>query len=250
MEERQEKEEREIILRLGDVHYPYHDKRAIGVALKFAEFLQPKIIILDEWLDVYSLSKYNKDPQRKQDLQDDIDGAVVLLRWVRQVCPNSRLIMLKSNHDKRLQTYLRTRAEELDNLRCLQFSELLELFSMGIEYMDSFIFRNFLWKHGSVVRKDSGMTARAELLKEGMSGCSGHSHRLALFFKTLRGGKFCWIESGCLCDTKEVEYIDGTADWMQGVSVVSFAKDSNHYYPAVCPIIDYTLLWGKRRFSA
>lgn len=244
------KEEREIVLRVGDVHYPYHDKRAVNLAFKFAQFLQPKVIILDEWIDFYALSKYNKDPSRKNDLQKDIDGTCVLLTWLRNMCPNTIMIMVESNHDKRLRTYLRTRAEELDNLRCLQFPELLRLNELNIEYRKSFIYKSFLWKHGSIIRKHSGMTAKGELEKEGMSGCSGHSHRLSLFFKTLRGGKFVWVESGCLCDTEDVEYIDGTADWLQGMSLVSFKKDSEHYYPAVVPIIDYEILWGKRTFTA
>jgi len=243
------KEEREIVVRLGDFHIPFHDYRAIKVALKFVEFLNPAYIVLDEIIDFYSVSKYNKDPKRKLDLQDDIDESIEILKEVRAAVPKAQIVMLKSNHDERLKKYLCSKAEELSSLDCLQLENLLTLDKLRIEYEDVFEYRNVLWKHGSVVRQDSCYTAKAEFHREGMSGVSGHTHRLGIYFKTLRGGNYVWIEGGCLCTTKNVEYIDGTANWQLGLAVVAFKKGSSRFYPSVVPILDYKILWGKRTFT-
>jgi hypothetical protein len=103
--------------------------------------------------------------------------------------------------------------------------------------MDTFIYRDFLFKHGNLISKDAGMTARRELQSEGMSGASGHSHRLAQIYLRDRSGEYTWIESGCLCDLNP-EWMDSTANWKHGLSIVSFKQDSDTYFATPIPIID------------
>jgi hypothetical protein len=244
------KEKRETVLTLSDFHAPFEDKKAVSVALKFTEYLKPKIIVVHEVMDFYALSRFDKDPARKLSLQRDLDRGKAILKAIRKSSPGSRIILLESNHSKRLKSYLSSRAEELSCLKCLQIEELLGLKPLRIDFLPSFVFRDVLFKHGSIIRPHSSYTAKAELDKEGMSGVSGHTHRLGMHFKTLRGGKYVWIESGCLCRTDKVEYISGTANWQNGVSVVQFRKGSRHYYPTVIPIIDGEIFWGRRTFRA
>jgi hypothetical protein len=119
---------------------------------------------------------------------------------------------------------------------------LLELGPLRIEHAEDFLHRNFLFKHGDLVSKESGMTARRELAKEGLSGCSGHTHRLGQIYKRNRSGLYTWIESGCLCDMHP-EWLRGTADWMPGLSVVSFNDaDSDMFYATVVPVIEGRVL--------
>ena len=109
-------EEREAIVSLNDFHVPYHDEKAIDVALKFVKFLKPYRIVIHELLDWYSLSRFDKDPKRKLDLKKDKNMAVGYLQQIRDMFPETRIIMVKSNHDHRLIKYLRTKAEELHDL--------------------------------------------------------------------------------------------------------------------------------------
>lgn len=134
--------------------------------------------------------------------------------------------------------------DKYSDLNALKLEKLLELKEFGIEYMNDYSYEGFLFKHGDIIRKDSGMTARTELAKEGVSGCSGHTHRLGVHYKTLRGGHYVWIESGCLCKLNP-EYIEGTADWQQGISMVSFKPNSDHFIAQVYPIINYEILYGN-----
>lgn len=232
------------IVSLTDWHVPFHDPLALDAAIKFCGYIQPQVIIIHEAHDFYDLSKFDKDPLRADNLQDEIDEVKKYLWAIRKLCPKAEIYLLKSNHLARLKKYCWRQAQALSSLNVLKIEKLLELKEFGIKYADYFVHEGFLFKHGDLVRKDSGMTARAELQKEGVSGCSGHTHRLGVHYKTLRGGKYVWLESGCLCKLNP-DYIDGTADWQQGISMVSFKPNSNHFCAQVLPIINYEILYGN-----
>ena len=236
------------VVSMTDFHVPYEDKKAVNVALKLVKYIQPEILVLHEVMDWYSLSKFSKDPARALDIQKDLDKTKFLLRDIRDTVPNARIIMLESNHDRRLKRYIHNQASELSQLGCLKFEILMGLTNFEIEYKKCFIYKKVLFKHGNVIRKESAYTAKAELMKEGVSGASGHSHRLSMYFKTLRGGSFCWLESGCLCNL-DADYIDGTANWQQGISMFEFKKNTTRFYPSVIPIIDNMILWGGKEFK-
>ena len=129
-------EAREAIVSLNDFHVPYHDEKAIDVALKFVKFLRPYRIVIHEILDWYSLSRFDKDPNRKLDLKKNKEIAIAYLQQIRDMFPKTRIVMVKSNHDNRLVKYLRTKAEELHNLDELQLPSLLKLKELNIEYRE------------------------------------------------------------------------------------------------------------------
>lgn len=234
------------VVALHDMHVPYHDKSAVGCAFNFCEQVQPEYIVIHEWHDFYALSKFSKDPARKNDLQYEIDLTGELLADLRKRCPKSKIVMLKANHTDRLQKYLWNEAPALSSLRALRIEEVLRLNELNIEYKPHFIYKHFLFKHGSVVRQDSAYTAKAELMREGMSGASGHTHRLGSHYRTLRGGSYVWVEGGCLCDLAPEYMDDDVANWQHGLTVVNFEKDGNQFVAQPIPIIDGKLLWGGK----
>ena len=197
--------------------------------------------------DFYAISKFDKDPERKNDLQIEIDKANQYLKNLRKRCPKSRIVLLKSNHTERLKKYLWGKAPELNSLQCLKLEKLFDLSEMKIEYRKDLLCRGVLFKHGDIIRQDSSYTCKAEFTKEGCSGCSGHTHRLGMYFTTKRGGKYVWVESGCLC-METAEYIEGTANWQQGFSLFSFEEKGTQFIPQIIPIIENSIMFGNRKF--
>lgn len=236
------------VVSLTDWHVPYHDTQAVNAALKFCEVIQPEIIVMHEVHDFYELSRFNKDPARKETLQDELDEAARYFRRLRKACPDSRLILLNSNHLDRLRRFLWTEGRPLASLRALQLEALLELEQHDIELRDNFSFKGVLFKHGDIVRKFSGYTAKGEFEKEGCAGVTGHTHRLGSFFTRKRGGSYAWVESGCLCDL-EPEYIDGVADWQHGITLVTFERDGLQYYMQPIPIIKGQIIYGRTKIQ-
>jgi hypothetical protein len=240
---------RDVVLKMSDWHVPFEDAKAVRVALDFAKHLEPDILIIDEVMDWYQVSRFDKDPKRLIRLQEDLDKTIYWLGETRKACPKARIIMVESNHDTRLVRFKRSMAPALESLRNLTVPCLLELGKFNIEYRKDFVFRDVLFKHGDIVRKSSGYTAKGEFEREGCSGVSGHTHRLGMHFVTLRGGKYVWMEGGCLCKTTGVEYIKGVANWQQGISAFIFKKNSRHFHPVSLPIIEHQILWGSETFS-
>jgi hypothetical protein len=233
------------IAKLNDWHIPYHDKRALNVAFNFVEETKPEIIIIDEIVDFYALSKFSKDPRRRLELQEELDMAQEWLWRLRRRFPNTEIKMLESNHDRRLMRYLSSQAPEVAYLRCLDFSHLLGLDGTKISYSPHFVHKRVLFKHGDIVRRDSAATAKAEFMREGCSGCSGHTHRAGVFYQTLRGGKYSWVECGCLCTLKP-DYVEGITNWQHGVGLFTFDDDSDLYDPKVFTINKYKVIWGNK----
>lgn len=229
---------RELIVRLNDFHIPYHDPRIVDIEFSYCKKQQPNIIIIDEWHDFYDLSKYDKDPSRVKDLQHELDIAERYMERLRRYCPRSRIILLNSNHLDRLRKYLWREAPALHSLRALNIEGLLNLKKHRIEYKELFIYKGVLFKHGNTVRKFSAYSAKGEFEKENMSGVSGHTHRLAMYFHTLRSGNYFWMESGCACKL-DAEYIEGISNWQHGASQVTYINGVPH--PKLLPIIDYVL---------
>ena len=225
------------IVTLCDFHIPFHDVEAIQAALGFCRKVQPHVIILHELHDFYALSRFDKDPERITGLQTELNWVGDYLRLIRDTCPDSRIILLNSNHLDRLRKYLWSHAQALASLEALAIPELLNLKRYNIEYEDNFIYNNVIFKHGNLVSKEAGMTARRELAAENMAGVSGHTHRLAIIYKHDRGlGSRFWMEGGCLCRL-DAEYLEGRIpDWQQGISIVSSDDDSCFAMPL--PIID------------
>lgn len=236
------------ILKMNDLHIPYQDDKAFNVALEFAKNFRPNILVLDEILDFYSISKFVKDPNRETTLNDEIVLARSYLAKIRKALPNTKIVMVESNHDVRLKKYLWSEAPKISNFSCLAIENLLCLEELKIEYLHQFVFRDIIFKHGEVVRPYSGVSARWEYIKEGMSGISGHTHRLAMIFHTNRSGVYFWMESGCLC-TLNPEYMPGIANWQQGISGIEFSKGFRAIHPFLIPITNGELMWGGKIYG-
>ena len=93
------------IVSLTDWHVPYHDEKAIDVALAFCKLIKPDVIIIHEIHDFYAVSRFDKDPTRISGLQSEIDEVTKYFWALRKLCPKSRIILLESNHLARLKKY-------------------------------------------------------------------------------------------------------------------------------------------------
>jgi hypothetical protein len=239
---------KEKVVVLSDWHVPHHSSEVIELELVFCKEQQPDIVVFHELHDFYAISKYDKDPKRTEDLQLEIDIVNRYMQRFREACPKTRFILLNSNHLDRLRRYLWNVAPGLNSLRALEIEQLLELKKYKIEFMETFTHKNFLFKHGNVVRRYSSYSAKGEFEKEGMSGCSGHTHRLGMYFHRVRGGEYVWMESGCGCEL-DPEYISGISNWQHGFLVIEFEREGNYFYPHLVPIVHNKFMWGEKMYS-
>jgi len=206
---------------LGDTHCPFQDSAAIDAALQVIQEFHPTgIYLLGDMIDCYSVSRFDRDPQRVLQFQDEIDSLRGLLNDIILEAPAAEIHYLLGNHEVRVNKWLHSHPE-VSSLECLEPSVLFGLNDYGIiHHEEGEIVRiaDHVVTHGSVVRKGSGASARGQIDNYLTSGISGHTHRASHVFRKSLDTTFQWIECGCLTKLKP-DYIVGPADWQHAVAV-------------------------------
>lgn len=227
----------------GDTHYPFQDDDVLAIIQAIAKDEQPDFIIhKGDLLDCRHISRFDKDPRRKETQQDEIDMARKHLAAMRLTCPDARFVYLEGNHEDRLRKalwQLDGPAAVLAGLRVVQkaltWPVLLGLDELRIEFFPygeqtkANILPKFITKHGSLVRKTSGATASAEQAKYNKSGSSGHTHRLGAIWHRDSNGSHVWLETGCTC-LLDPEYCQDP-DWQNGCVFLTFDAETGAVTP-------------------
>ena len=162
-------------------------------------------------------------------------GRTKLHQWA-QLAPQAERWLLEGNHEQRLTRLiwnLEGAARELPRLRIFQknmsWPALLDTDAIGwnwVAYEDQprdDILPCLLVKHGDVVRKFGGWSAKGEWEKSGRSGVSGHSHRANIWRHKDFNGQATWAEAGCTC----LYTTPGARnpDWQQAVTIFEWSED-------------------------
>ena len=232
----------------GDYHVPYHDESVLEPLNKFLAWLKPDCHIRNGDIhDFYGLSKFVKNPKLKCNLQSELDLCYRVLKKQKDASPDTLNIFIEGNHEARLQRYLWDNADALSDLRCLELPRLLGLTDLGFKvasYEDGLMINDiFLARHGELIRKYSGWTAKAHAEKHGGNGIVGHSHRGGEYFKRTRFGLTGWAENFCLCSL-DPEYCS-FPDWQQGFTVQTFFTEHQYHLEQIKIINKQIMYQGK-----
>lgn len=237
---------------VSDEHHPYQDEGARKVALEIVRNFAPDLIITgSDGLDFYSLSSFDKNPDRlKTGLQEEIDSWKAAMREWKSAAPRAKLRWIIGNHEDRLRRYM-WRNPQLYEISALSLPNLLGLSEFGITDDGSEIqIHNLVIRHGSIVRRGSGQSVRAEIEREryAVSVLSGHTHRGGSVLFTTRNGIIQGQEAFCLCKT-EAEYVD-RPDWQQGI--VLFEVDERGLTFEPVPIMKFRCrnraVWREKEY--
>lgn len=213
-----------------DAHVPYHSEPAIQLAMEIGRDFDPDLRISgSDGLDFYKLSTFDKNPLRGKafSIQDEIEIWQVMEKEWADACPNAKARYLLGNHEVRMRRYIWQKAPELAGLSGLNFDKVLGLADLGIEFENFEIETNnteivvdsLVIRHGTVARKFSGWSVKAELEKDffASSMLTGHCHRGGLVYFTTRNGIVKGAEGFCLCDLSPPYVTTGVANWQNGI---------------------------------
>jgi predicted phosphodiesterase len=242
--------EDEVVVFGSDMHFPYHDIQAIESFLWMVQQIQPDRVVLNgDIADFFQLSRFNLSGDRIDSLQEEIDMANEFRRLVRAKAPNAVVDETEGNHDSRVITYVHKNAQALKSLHALKPEALFRYRELEINWHPGagFLLRkHFLVKHGSFVRGEAGASAKAEFMAAGISGISGHTHRLAPYKKSGYTPRVWW-EQGCLCRL-DPDYIIGKPNWEQGVMVGEFSTKTDSFVLHPVPFLDGKLRFGRESY--
>lgn len=237
-------------IQLSDCHFPFHDDALLQVFLKQVKSLKPDgIDIIGDVLDCYTLSRFDKNPRRKTEVQHEADMARLFLEDLRAAAGDRCDIrFIEGNHENRLERMLWSSAKPLASIRNLSIPALLGLDrpmiredntvaeSLGIRYYapkNPYKIGDLYFLHGDVTRKQNfskspGGRAAADVAKAvGGSVLMGHTHQMGYSaFRTWERLLESY-EIGCVV-RYDLEYIVGVPPWTQGWSVTTFLASGRH----------------------
>ena len=224
---------------------PYHDRKAIDIAIQVLAMTQPDVVVLlGDNLDFQPLSlRWATPPASMQTTAIALAEYRWLLWRIRQVCPRSRIVYMFGNHEDRLRKYLDERAGELQGLthangkKALCLRNILGLDDLHIETVE-YPLPYWLWdrveiEHGRVVRRGGGATAATVAAQREHSVLYGHIHRQEVAHRTAETphGKREYVvgSPGCLCRIDGIVPGSDRPDWQQGVGVLSLVDDMDEH---------------------
>lgn len=233
----------------SDHHWPLQDPRVESIILQTIERTRPKRYVLNgDGPDMLALSKYPKDARRGKswELRTEQHHAK---NWWWQVAKlmkgwKGQLYETEANHsgndrESRWRRWLNDNCPvlfQLDGMEdLLTYQRFFHPDDAGVQMVDEIIVANDLRvRHGEVVRKHGGYSARAHGDKWQSSVLHGHTHRIGSSIKRrpgipgVRADEFLkTYETGCVC-LIDADYCPG-ADWAQGFAIIHEDPESDVY---------------------
>lgn len=256
---------------------PFHDPRAIDIAIQVAQAERPDVIVhAGDLNDFAPFSRHRQEPGFAMTVQPAIQYAYEYLAILSEMTKDQRVI--SGNHDIRLQNYVidnagaafaLTRAKVKNAARewpVLSLENLLRLDEIGVEYVGAYpagatyINDNLAAIHGSKIGNANRTAAQIVVEDERVSILYGHTHKRALAAKTRnnrgRNAPVVAHSPGCLCrvdgavpSTKGQidafgEHVTSFEDWQQGVTIVRFQDGNGKFSFEEIPIFEG---WARHR---
>ena len=191
------------ILVLNDIHIPFHDKRALNIALQYAKECDT-ILLNGDIIDFHGLSRFIKNPE-KSFINHEILIAKEFLELLRSNFKGEILYKI-GNHEDRLTLYIFNKAPALYGVENVTLKSLLELDRLNIKLIDStqiMKISSLVVLHGHEIFAGAGMVniARSYFLKANENIILGHRHQTQDYFgKSIENKIKGSFAVGCLCD--------------------------------------------------
>ncbi len=211
---------------LPDLHVPFHDKKLLECWMgRFYDRVWDGVDIVGDFLDCYTLSRFDKNPLRKKTLQHEVDECQAILTSIRELSPAADIRYSEGNHEDRLRKILWGKCTALAGLRNLDIPQLLGLKDLNIKWHsveNPYKIGDLWYSHGDLLRCHAGQSARAKSDAMGVSIMIGHTHRMGWSPKTLSLGVLDAYECGYMSDKSQLDYARSIHNWQLGWAEVHF----------------------------
>ena len=227
---------------LSDIHIPYHSIDAVTAALdKIAEEKPDAILLNGDTVDMYSLSRFQKDP-RKRSVAHELQACNEFLDVLQQF--GAKIIFKLGNHDERYEHYLQHKAPELLNIPEFRFENLLKASERGMEVVgEKRIIKanklNIIHGHEYPSVFSPVNIARGLYMKGKVSAMQGHNHAVSEHTETDMNGEIVTTWSvGCLCELNPA-YMP-LNKWSHGFAMVDLSDNGKDF-----EVRNYRIYKGK-----
>lgn len=219
---------------VSDIHLPYHDEKAIQTTFEYYQSEGINTIIINgDLVDFYQLSRFSKDPFRK-DTTFEVNQTKEFFEFVRHIFPDVKLYWKLGNHEDRFEFYMRSNAKELMGLDDFGLTSIFSLNDYGVELIGSkqrIIAGQLNIVHGhefgqsifSPVNPARGLFLRAKA-----NIIAGHNHQTSEHHENDINGNpvGCW-STGCLCHLNPEYRPFADTKWNHGAARIEIDKDGS-----------------------
>lgn len=231
------------LLILSDIHFPYHDKEALMVALRTGKEQQVDSILLNgDILDFYQLSKFTKD-FRKPSIRAELDIFRFFIAQLKQRFPEANIYYKLGNHEVRLDRWIKHNAQMFDGM--LDLEHIVDFKLAEIVYLKDNIgikFGKLNIIHGHEVRANGSLVniARTYYLKTNSNTLLGHWHQTQEYVTKAMSGEVhgSWA-TGCLCKL-DADYTYGINNWNHGFAIAEITDEQGNF-----KVKNYRIVSGK-----
>ena len=238
-----------IAMVIGDTHFGIECWNTLNIFLQIVEEIKPEKIILNgDTLDMFSISKYSKDPRHSIAIDKEVSGFHKFLKLLHDVTEpyQTEILETNGNHSGNGQEgrWWRFLSENLGSIAASDliaeklsyknvfypnesWSRIKLVDSINQESMVELPNEMFVF-HGDIVRKNGGYSARATFEKRYASTITNHTHRIGSSCQripsigTRKERIITNFENGCACDLNP-SYVSG-ANWQNGFSIVNYSE--------------------------
>jgi len=234
------------VLILSDIHMPYHDKKALRLALEYGVKHNMTAIYLNgDILDCYMVSNFVRD-RRKRDMADELEMGRNFLKSLRDNF-DGPIFYKWGNHEERWENFLKLNAPELLGISDFELSSILrfgehsiqEVKSRQIAYMGKLAVL-----HGHEFGRSTFSpvnAARGLYMKTKESCIVGHHHQTSEHTeKSLSNEVVTTWSTGCLSGLNPDYNMYGNK-YNHGFAFVKVGKDGNYQVDNI-RIIDYKIV--------
>jgi len=226
-----------------DVHVPHHSLEALTGAIEWCKAQEANVLLIGgDFIDFYGLSRFAKDPNKRNATQE-ILMAVDVLKAIYEAIKPRKVIYKMGNHDERFEQYLWQKYAEIPQLTELEEFSSITLENvlrkrLGGDFPIEFVGDRRIVKAGNLNithghEFPSGIAspvniARGLYLRAKANALCGHHHRSASHVETNINDEMVVTHSvGCLCDLHPL-YMPINS-WNHGVCLIELDEENKVY---------------------
>jgi predicted phosphodiesterase len=191
---------------LSDIHIPYHDVKALELAIKYGIDKNANCVLLNgDLIDMPNHSRHERC-WRSRSTTEEFEKTRHFLRSLRKAFPKAKIVFKEGNHCERWEKWLYVKAPEIFDDPEFKLESRLRLGELGIDIVKDkrpVKIGKLTVLHGHELAGGSGGVnpSRSTFLKTLDSCVVGHFHKTSSHVETTMSGHVIDVNSiGCLCD--------------------------------------------------
>jgi predicted phosphodiesterase len=235
---------------LPDMHIPYHDEMAIGIAINEGHRQGiDTVVILGDGVDCYDVSYWKKDPMRPRFPKEREIAKSFIQKFDKAFPSYIEKIWIEGNHEQRVRWLIWQQAKQFADIEELSIPSLYGFRDLGWKYISNtelkragaepFKLGKCYMFHGHEIGMSGGAVNFAKLHydKDPICQCNAHHHQEQHYTIRKSSGEVdgSWI-LGCLCDLNP-EYAPFNR-WNHGFGIIEWNDETFRVTP-------YKIIDGK-----